>query len=177
MGSMGSRVGLRVTSKRIYVRGPFQDCCCLCPNLHGKPLPTQTSTRSPSTWAGRSGSISCGVTVYLSPGSWYAQYFVCAIQGWSLCILQSCESPIIKSHWPSKSDSLVTRSLFIRSLGWEAWREVQNLHNNGRTSLGLLFSGLWATHLVGMGFDFIVTVPFLSSCCGFFFVFGLGVFL
>ena len=105
MGSMGSRVGLRVTSKRIYVRGPFQDCCCLCPNLHGKPLPTQTSTRSPSTWAGRSGSISCGVTVYLSPGSWYAQYFVCAIQGWSLCILQSCESPVIKSHWPSKSDS------------------------------------------------------------------------
>ena len=27
---------------------------------------------------------------------------------------------------------------------------------------------------MGMGFDFIVTVPFLSSCCGFFFVFGLG---
>ena len=27
-----------------------------------------------------------------------------------------------------------------------------------------------------MGFDFIVVVPLLQSCCGFFFVFGHGVF-
>ena len=39
----------------------------------------------------------------------------------------------------------------------------------------LLFSSLWASHLVGMGFDFIIIVPFLPSRCGFFFVFGHGV--
>ena len=36
----------------------------------------------------------------------------------------------------------------------------------------LLFSSLWATHLVGMGFDFIMILPLLPSHCGFFFVFG-----
>ena len=35
-----------------------------------------------------------------------------------------------------------------------------------------LFSSLWVTHPAGMGFDFIVIVPLLPSCCGFFFVFG-----
>ena len=28
-----------------------------------------------------------------------------------------------------------------------------------------------------MGFDFIVVVPLLQSCCGFFFVFGHGVYI
>ena len=30
---------------------------------------------------------------------------------------------------------------FTRSPGWEAWHQAQNLHNSGRTSLALLFSG------------------------------------
>ena len=50
-----------------------------------------------------------------------------------------------------------------------------DLHNSGRTSLVLLFSSLWVTHLVGMEFDFIIIVPFLPSRCGFFFIFGHGV--
>ena len=36
----------------------------------------------------------------------------------------------------------------------------------------LLFSSLWAAHLAGMGFDFIMIAPLLPSHCGFFFVFG-----
>ena len=46
---------------------------------------------------------------------------------------------------------------------------------SGRTSLVLLFSSLWVTHTADMRFDFIVIVPFLPSCCGFFFVFGYEV--
>ena len=40
------------------------------------------------------------------------------------------------------------------------------------------FFTIWATreaHLVGMGFDFIMIVPLLPSCCGFSFVFGCRV--
>ena len=58
----------------------------------------------------------------------------------------------------------------LKILNW-----VQNLHNSGRTSLVLLFSSLWVTHLEGMVCDFIVIVPLLLSCCGFFFDFGCGV--
>ena len=87
---------------------------------------------------------------------------------------QSCGSLIIKSHWASRSDSLGIPSPSVRPPGWEAWHEVQNLHNSGRTSLVLLFSSLWVTHLVDIGFDFIVIVSLLPSCWGFF-VFGNGV--
>ena len=59
------------------------------------------------------------------------------------CFPQSCGSPIIKSHRPSRSDSLRIPSPFVESPGWEAWHVIQNLHNSGRTSLVLLFSSLW----------------------------------
>ena len=108
-------------------------------------------------------------SLLLSSGSWCVQDFVCALQDWgSLHFPQSCGSPIIKLCRPSRSGSLVIPSPFVRYPGWEAWCGVQNLHNSGRTSLVLLFSGLWVTHLVGMGFDFIVIAPLLLSHCGFF---------
>ena len=37
--------------------------------------------------------------------------------------------------------------------------------------LVLLFCSLWVTHPVGMEFDFIMIVPLLPSCCGFFIFF------
>ena len=83
-------------------------------------------------------------------------------------------SPIIKSHWPTKSDSLGIPSSFANCPGWEAWCEAQNLHNSGRTFLVLLLSSSQVAHR-GMGFDFIVFGPLLSSHCGFLFVFGCGV--
>ena len=61
------------------------------------------------------------------------------------------------------SDSLGIRSPFVGSPGWEACCGVQNLHNSWRTSLVLLFSSLWVTHLADMRFDFIIVVPLLPS--------------
>ena len=61
---------------------------------------------------------------------------------------------------------------FIRSPGLETCRGIQILSNSGRTSLVLLFSSSWVTHLVGMGFDFTVIAALLPSCWSFFFVFG-----
>ena len=111
----------------------------------------------------------------LSSGSWCTQNFVCALQDWSLCCPKSSGGPIIKTHWPSRPDSLGIPRQFVESPGWETWCGVQNLYNSGRTSSALLFSSLWITHLVVIGFDFILIVPLLLSCCGFFFVFGCGV--
>ena len=91
---------------------------------------------------------------------------------------QSCGSPIIKSHWLSKSDSLGIPSSFAGSSSWEAWHEVQNLQNSKRTSLVLLFSRLWfatpSLPTVGMGFDFIVIASLLQSHFIFFFISGHG---
>ena len=56
--------------------------------------------------------------------------------------------------------------------------KIQNLHNGARTSLVLLFSSLWVTHLAVMGFDLTVIAPQIPchiSLCGFLFVFGRGV--
>ena len=39
----------------------------------------------------------------------------------------------------------------------------------------LLFSKVWVTHLLGMGFDFNLIVPLLLSCCGFSCVLGYKV--
>ena len=53
-----------------------QDCCCQCPCPCGRPLLAHISAEGPQTLTGRSGSISCDVTVPF-PGSWCAQGFVC----------------------------------------------------------------------------------------------------
>ena len=55
------------------------------------------SAGDPLTLAGRSGSVSPGVTAP-SPGSRCAHYFVCALQEWNLCFPQSCRRPAINSH-------------------------------------------------------------------------------
>ena len=81
-------------------------------------------------------------------------------------------SLVIKSCWASRSDSLGGPSPFVRSPGWEAWHGVLNLQDSRRTSLVLLFSSLWVTHLAGTWFDFILIVPLLPYSCNFFFVFG-----
>ena len=88
-----------------------------------------------------------------------------------LVLWKSCNQiPLaFKVRFPGDSQSLCQ----IARL--EACCGVQNLHNSGRTSLVLLFSSLWVTYPAGMGFDFIVIVLLLPSCCGFFFVFGHGV--
>ena len=145
---------------------------CFQPHPRGESLPTHASTGDPPTLAGSSGSVSCGVTApFLSLGACKV-LFVPSKTG--DCFSPSCGRLLIKSCWPSRSDSLGMASSFVRSPGWEAWHGVQNLHSSRRTALILLFSSL-CTHLTDLGFDFIVTVPLLPAFCGFF-VFGYGVF-
>ena len=73
---------------------------------------------------------------------------------------------VFKTRFSGDSQSLY----WIPRLGNLIW--VQNLHNSGRISLVLLFFSLWIAYLAGMGLYFIIIVPLLPSCCGFFFVFG-----
>ena len=152
-----------VNSKRVYANESFQ-CLCAC----GEPLLTHPSTGDPPTLAGSfdfgflwghcSSPLGLGACKIL---------FVPSKTG--VCFPQYSESPLIKSHWPSRPDSLGIPSPFVGSSGWENWHGVQNLHNSVRTSLVFLFSSLWVTHLAFMGFDLIAIVPLLPSCCSFFF--------
>ena len=102
------------------------------------------------------------------------QDFLCALQDWSLYLSQSCGIPIIKSCWPTRSYSLAIPTPFDITPGWEAWRGAQNLYNIGKTSLVLLFSSLWVTHLAGMVFDFTVIARLQPSHCNFF-IFGWAI--
>ena len=85
---------------------------------------------------------------------------------------QSSGRPIIKSHWPSSSDSLGIPSPFVDSqaekpgVGFRTFTIVREL--------------LWYhcspvcgfTHPGGVRFDFTVNAPLLPPHCGFYFVFG-----
>ena len=91
----------------------------------------------------------------LSSGSWCTQVLFVPFEN-GVFVQQCFGSPVIKSHWPSESDSLGIPSPFARSAGLEAWHEAQKLHNSGRTFLVLLFSSWLVSHLTGIGFIFIV---------------------
>ena len=126
------------------------------------------STGSPATLAGSFGSVSCGVTASLLWVLVHPKFSLChpSLESLSPLVLWK---PVITSCWPSRPDSLGIPSPFVRSPGWEAWCGVQNFHKSVKTSLVSLFSSLWVTHPVGMGFYFVMIVPLLLSCCGFFF--------
>ena len=90
-----------------------------CPCLHGRPLPAQASTGDPQTPTGMSDSVFCGVT---PPFLWdlvCTRFCLCPLR--ISCFPQSYGSSVIKSHWPSKSDSLGIPSPLARSPGWGAW--------------------------------------------------------
>ena len=163
-------VELMVTSKRAFIKEHLPRLLLpVSQSLWWAQL-THTLTGNPSLWFcllwGHC-SFSLGLGVH--------KIFICALQDWSLCFPQSRGSLIIKSTWPSRSDSPGIPSPFVGSPGWGAWCRVLNLHNSGRTSLVLLFSSLWMTHQMGMRFDFIAIVSLLPSFWNFIFVFGWGV--
>lgn len=91
---------------------------------------------------------------------------MCALLEWEFLFPLFCGIPAIKHCWPSKPDSLRLRPI-VRPPGWE------------KSSTGLrIFTAMQnfcGTHFVGIGFDITVIVLFLSSPCGFFFVFGYKV--
>ena len=66
-------------------RGTFPARYCQWPHPCDEPLPTHASTGDPPP---------------------LASSFVCALDGWSFCFPWSYGSLIIKSHWPSRPDSL-----------------------------------------------------------------------
>ena len=75
---------------------------------------------------------------------------------------QSCGSSAIKSHWPSKSNSLGVLSPFARSPGWEIWCGSQNFRNSAKTSLVLT-----VLRLVGclLGGSVVGLTPDTSQVC------------
>ena len=77
---------------------------CQCPRPRREPQPPPASSGDPWTLAGRSGSVSYGVT---APSPWVLMHTLLCVcpPKWSLCFPQSCQNPAIKSHSPSKSDS------------------------------------------------------------------------
>ena len=93
-----SLVELMESSKKTYNKHHHPGL--LLPELHpcGKPLLTQVSPGDLPTLAGRSASVSYEVTA-LTPGSWFAQGFVCALQEWGLCFLQACGCTIIEFYF------------------------------------------------------------------------------
>ena len=96
---------------------------------HSHPLPLQETLQH---W--QVGLVQSPMgSLLLLPGCWCIHYFVCALQKWSLCFPQSCQSPAIKSCKPSKSESLGIPPPIARLPGWEAWHGAQNLHSSGWT--------------------------------------------
>ena len=123
---MGSWSGYWWPSRGFTSRGTFWDCCCLFPTSCGELLLTHTYTGDPPTPAGSFASVSCDggwgwwLLLHFSE-SCFTEDFVCNLQDWSLRFQQSCGNLVIRSHWPSRSDSLGIPSPFVGSPGWEAW--------------------------------------------------------
>ena len=110
LGPVGCMVGLTVNSKRVYTKGEVQDfpqdCCCQGPRLCGEPRPITPPLETLQQVVLIQSPVGA---LLLSSGSWCTQDFACALQDWSLCFPESCGSLVIKSHWPSRPDSLDQR--------------------------------------------------------------------
>ena len=127
-------VGVMVTSsKRTYASIPrlpgllqsvFLTLC--------RPLLIHASAGDSWALTGKSVSVSREVT---APFSWVLVHtrFVFAPQ--ESLFPQSCGISVIKSHWPSKSNSLGFLSPFLGPPGWEICCGHYNFCNSARTSL------------------------------------------
>ena len=132
------------------------------------PCPTHASTVGPPTLAGSFGSASCGVTASLLWVLVRAKFCLCPLRLESLVTLVLGKANV-QILLPLRPDSLGIPSLFV------GYPRVQNLHNSARTSLALLFSHLWVTHLAFLGFDIFVIAPLLPTHCSCLFVFQRGI--
>ena len=138
-----------------------------------KPQLTPASKEDPPRPEGRSSSGSCGVTAF----PWvpvHVKLCVCPSRVESLFLSflwRSCT----QAHWFSKLNALGAPLSDARPSGWGALHGAQNSHFYRRTSVIQLFSSVWVIHPGGMGFDFIMMVPFLLSH-GFLFVFGCKIY-
>ena len=153
------------TSRRTYAKRHFPGLLPVPSSLQ-KPLLTHISTGDSPTLAGRSDSVSCGVS---APFPWvlvYGRFCLCLPRVKSLfpSVLWKSYNQVLL---PSKSGSVGIPSPFARSPSWEAWREAQNHHNREEGEL------LWYYCSPDCGWpswqveDFIMFAPLLLSQCGF----------
>ena len=96
---------------------------------------------------------------------------VCVLQEWSLSFPQFCGALAIKSHWPSKLNTLGALFPDSRPLGYWDWHPS----SEWGSELSLMwenFCNLIALQFVenpgGMAFDYIASVTLLPPCFGFF---------
>jgi len=121
IGSTGSMVRLiskRLTSKRAYTKAGLPGLLLSVSHPYSETLWAHIFNRSSTSRYSSIGSL------LLSSLFWWMQDFVCALQDWSLCFPQSCGSPITKSCWPSRSDSLGIPSPFVGSQGFRTFTMV-----------------------------------------------------
>lgn len=122
--STGSIARLRETSKR-YAKMHFPKTSdAQCPCSWGRPLPAHLLKRPSNTHRWVWLSVLWGHCSF--PG---VHRFVCALQEWSLCFLQSFESSTIKIPLAFKSQiPWGIPSPFARSPGSGAWCGAKSLH-------------------------------------------------
>ena len=132
------------------------------------------SSGDPLILAGRCGSVSYGVT---APSPWVLMstlLFVFPPRVESLfppVLSKSCNQILLAFQaWFSGNSSSHCQTPRLGSLTCGSEPSLQWVDFSG-----IMFSSLWVTHPVVMGFDFIVIVPLLPSHCSFSFVFGWGV--
>ena len=110
-------------------RSTWQNFCCQCPCPHSEPLPPPTSAGDPPTLAGRSGSVSYGVS---ASSPWV---LMCTL----LCVcpprvdflfppdlLKSCnEIPLVFKVWFSRNSSSHWQTPRLGSLMWGSEPSLQ----------------------------------------------------
>ena len=111
-------VGLMVTSKRVYTKGNLPRLLLLVPLSLWWGPPDPCFHRRPPNTSRYFGSVSSGVT---SPFLWVlvCARFLLYPPRLESCFLQFCGSLVIKSCWPSRSDSLGIPSPAVRTPGWK----------------------------------------------------------
>ena len=92
-----------------------QDCCSQCLWPRDRLLSTHTSAGDSWTLTCKSDPVSCGFTAPFSCVLVHTAFCLCPPR----MLPPSCGSSVIKSHCPSKSDSLGVLCPFAGSLGWE----------------------------------------------------------
>ena len=110
-------------------RSTSQNFCCQCPCPHSEPKPLSTSAGDPPTLAGRSGSVSYGVT---APSPWVPMHTllcVCPPRVESLfppVLPKSCNQiPLAFKVWLSKNSSSRCRTPRLGSLTWGSEPSLQ----------------------------------------------------
>ena len=95
---------------------PCMHCCTQCSRTYSRPLPTYASIRGSWSLTDKSESVSCGV---IAPFFWVLVHTrFCFFLTPKNLFPQSCVSSLLKSHWPTKSNSLGVLSPCARIPGW-----------------------------------------------------------